>query len=115
MSEVAFAKVREATVAFAAAGALIWLTSSGALAASSEEFPRPTALEAPIRFWRAIFAGYSTDQVIVHDADDLTRIYQVLDFRAAGRSEAARDRLREVETERELARVRRTLLALAAD
>jgi membrane-bound lytic murein transglycosylase D len=115
MPEAAFARVRKATAALAVAGALTCATSSGALAASPEDFPRPAVLEAPIRFWRAIFAGYSTDQVVVHDADDLTRIYKVLDFRAAGSSEAARDRLREVATKRELARVRRTLVALATD
>ena len=115
MLEAALAKARKATTVLAAAGALLCATSSGALAGSPADFPRPTALEAAIRFWRAIFAEYSTDQVVVHDADDLTRIYKVLDFRAAGRSEAVRDRLREVGTKRELARVRRTLLALAGN
>ena len=46
-----------------------------------DAFPRPAELEAPIRFWKAIFTQYSTHQVVVHDALHLDKVYTVLDFR----------------------------------
>jgi membrane-bound lytic murein transglycosylase D len=80
-------------------------------------FPRPAALEPQIRFWKAVFTEYSTQQVVLHDALYLDKIYKVLDFRpeiADGMSLATADRLRATETDVELARIRATLLRLDA-
>ena len=78
-------------------------------------FPRPAALEPQIRFWRSIFTQYSTHQVVLHDAVDLDKIYEVLDFRPylrEGMSEVEVERLRRIETDVELERVRARLLRL---
>ena len=99
----------------AMASALVCRAAQGPPASSTEAFPRPASLEAAIRFWRAIFAEYSTEQVVIHDADDLERIYEVLDFRNASQKDVVRDRLREAATDRELARVRTALVSLAAE
>lgn len=48
----------------------------------ADTFPRPPELETPIRFWRDIFATYSRNQVVLHDAVDLNKVYKVLDFRS---------------------------------
>src|SRR5919197_5478129 len=75
-------------------------------------FPRPAALEPQIRFWRSIFTQYSSHQVVLHDAVDLDKIYEVLDFRPYlrdGMSEVEVERLRRIETDFELERVRARL------
>jgi membrane-bound lytic murein transglycosylase D len=80
-------------------------------------FPRPEALEPQIRFWKAVFTEYSTNQVVLHDALHLDKVYKVLDFRpqlADGMSAGEVDRLRAIETDVEMARLRATLLRLDA-
>jgi membrane-bound lytic murein transglycosylase D len=94
------------------------LALAGAPAARADEsgaFPRPAQLEAQVRFWRKIFAEYSTHQVVLHDALDLNKVYGVLDFRQHvddGMSDADLDHLQRVETDIELERVRTILLRL---
>ncbi len=78
-------------------------------------FPRPAELEPQVRFWRSVFAEYSTHQVVLHDALDLDKVYKVLDFRHyldEGMSDAEVDRLQRIETDLELEQVRATLLRL---
>jgi membrane-bound lytic murein transglycosylase D len=80
-------------------------------------FPRPAALEPQIAFWHAIFAEYSSHQVVLHDAVRLDKVYKVLDFRPhvdAGMSEGELAALERIETDLELDRVRATLLRLHA-
>ena len=81
----------------------------------SRFFPRPATMEAQIRFWRSVFATYSVNQVVLHDALHLDKVYKVLDFRRyldEGMSEREVDELRRIETDLELARIRATLLRL---
>jgi membrane-bound lytic murein transglycosylase D len=40
--------------------------------------PRPRALEPNVRFWVDVFTHYSERDFIIHDRDDVTRVYQVL-------------------------------------
>jgi membrane-bound lytic murein transglycosylase D len=80
-------------------------------------FPRPASLESPIAFWRAIFAEYSTHQVVLHDAWYLDKVYKVLDYRrhlAEGLSLAEVERIQRIDTDLEMERVRATLLRLHA-
>jgi membrane-bound lytic murein transglycosylase D len=49
-------------------------------------FPRYKILEPNVAFWAKVFSEYSEDQSVVHSIDDLTKVFEVLDFRA----EAAR-------------------------
>src|SRR5262245_14731877 len=84
-------------------------------APASQLFPHPAALEPQVRFWRTIFAEYSTHQVVVHDALYLDKVYKVLDFRpylddGVGSGEV--ERIQRIETDLETERVRATLLRL---
>jgi peptidoglycan lytic transglycosylase D len=84
-------------------------------ASDARLFPRPASLEPQIRFWKNIFTKYSEHQVLVHDAYDLDKVYAVLDFRPAfddGMSAGEVDRIRHVDTELAVERVRATLLRL---
>ncbi len=47
-------------------------------------FPRPASIEPNIKFWVDVFSSYSIRDFIVHDKDDLTRIYQVLHIPGEG-------------------------------
>jgi membrane-bound lytic murein transglycosylase D len=81
----------------------------------SRLFPRPATMETQIRFWRSVFATYTVNQVVLHDALHLDKIYKVLDFRRyveEGMAESEVDDLRRIETDLELARIRATLLRL---
>ncbi len=80
-------------------------------------FPRPATLEPQVRFWRGIFAEYSTHQVVLHDALHLDKVYKVLDFRsylADGMSPGQVERMQRIDTDLELERIRATLLRLHA-
>lgn len=80
-------------------------------------FPLPKELVPNVNFWTDIFANHTKSQVVIHDEWYLNRVYVVLDFsaletsmlsdveRAERRREAVRD---------ELAKLKTTLLALAA-
>ena len=81
----------------------------------SRVFPRPPGLEPQIRFWRSVFATYSINQVVLHDALHLDKVYKVLDFQKyvdEGMSESEVDDLRRIETDLEMAHLRATLLRL---
>jgi membrane-bound lytic murein transglycosylase D len=51
-----------------------------ALGWSPEAFDIPRGLEAQVQFWRQIYSRYSTDQGVLHDPEDITCIYQEIDF-----------------------------------
>ena len=83
--------------------------------ARATEFPRPASLEPAIRFWVSIFAEYSRDQVVVHHAVELDKVYRVLDFRrdrARGLTDAAIDTIRKTETRRAVGEVKAILTRL---
>jgi membrane-bound lytic murein transglycosylase D len=42
------------------------------------EFPRPASIEPNIKFWVDVFSAYSVRDFVVHDKDDVWKIYQVL-------------------------------------
>ncbi|MBI2083383.1 MAG: transglycosylase SLT domain-containing protein [Deltaproteobacteria bacterium] len=48
---------------------------------TSADFSVPAALEAAVDFWRKIYAVYDSDQVVLHDAEDLSVIYGVIDLK----------------------------------
>src|SRR5581483_8048209 len=80
-------------------------------------FPRPAALEPQFRFCRAVFAEYSSHQIVLHDAVYLDKIYKVLDFRPQrddGMDLGELARLERIQTDLEMDRIRPTLLRLHA-
>lgn len=52
----------------------------GSLGWDPEVFKVPTALSARVAFWKEIYAKYTTDQGVLHDIDDITIVYEALDF-----------------------------------
>ncbi|HYD47204.1 MAG TPA: transglycosylase SLT domain-containing protein [Terriglobales bacterium] len=72
-------------------------------------------LRPEIDFWKAIFANYSSEQVVFHDRDDLTRIYSALDFSGlaeAGLSDLQIEIRRREAVQQEAERLRALLLDL---
>jgi membrane-bound lytic murein transglycosylase D len=57
------------------------LIGSGSAAAATADFPVAAALRAPVAFWKKIFGVYSEHQIVIHDAEHLSRVYSVLDYR----------------------------------
>ena len=50
-----------------------------AVRAAEEPFPLYPAIESNVRFWEKVFAEYSLSQGILHDRDDLSIIYAVVE------------------------------------
>ena len=100
-------------------GALLAIAvlASAAPVAASKDFPEPAALRTQVKFWKKIFADYSKHQIVVHDTENLARVYSVLDFRAraaAGESELVLDILKKQAIDKERERIRGVLLRLDA-
>ena len=49
------------------------------LFAAPEDFPRPEGLRTQIEFWKKVFTEYSENQVVIHDALYLDKIYSTVD------------------------------------
>lgn len=45
-----------------------------------ELFPYPASIVPQVEFWEKIFTRYNSSQVLIHDAWQLDRIYEVVDF-----------------------------------
>lgn len=55
---------------------------STAIAGTQVPFPQPDYLQPRVEFWVRIFSQYSSHDFVIHDSDDVWRIYQV--FHVAG-------------------------------
>jgi soluble lytic murein transglycosylase-like protein len=74
-----------------AAGALLAATlvlggtfNSRAWAGTELPFPRPAAIEPNVEFWVDVFTSYTYRDFIIHDRDDVWKVYQVLHLPGAG-------------------------------
>lgn len=116
-------RVSRAAAAWAVVGAMLTAgVCHGQVPAASDggigtaELPAPAALRPQVEFWKAVFTRYSKDEIVLHDPEDLTRVYAVLDLRGAvpeGIDEAARERRSSDAIDAEKQRIRRILLRLA--
>jgi len=63
---------------------LCWLLGSFCLTVTNtlaaEQFPLYPCINANVKFWEEVYSRYSTRQGILHDIDDLSRIYAVIDL-----------------------------------
>jgi hypothetical protein len=57
---------------------LISAPRSRAFAGSELPFPTPNAIEPNVKFWVDVFATYGTRDFIIHDRDQVDRVYQVM-------------------------------------
>ena len=83
--------LRVATITLAIVAAVVFGNRSRTAFAGSEVllrrgnvFPRPASLEPNIRFWVDVFSAYGERDFIIHDRDNLWRIYQVLHLPGEG-------------------------------
>ena len=97
-------------------GALLDVTPVRALAPDeSSPVPVPPGLKTQVRFWKDVFATYSTREVVIHDTEHLNRVYAVVDFRPlaeSGLSDAEIAAYAKTKVEREKERVRAILVRL---
>ncbi len=63
---------------------IVLLVSSGARAGTQLPFSRPVALEPNISFWVKVFTEYSERDFVVHDRDQIWRVYQVFHLPGSG-------------------------------
>jgi len=73
---------------------------------AAENFPLYPSIKANVKFWEDIYSRYTTRQGVIHDTDNLNRVYSVVDLvdwettNAAqinsDRVKAAKDRVREI-------------------
>lgn len=57
---------------------LLCANHSPAFAGSGLPFPRPAVIEPNVKFWVDVFATYGERDFIVHDRDQVDRVYQVM-------------------------------------
>ncbi len=82
--------------------ALVGITPASArppLGHRSTEFPVPEVIRPNIEFWKQIYAHYSVNQVVIHDAEDLSILYEVIDLRRLfpGQNVSERKQWRKIE------------------
>ncbi len=73
-------------------GAILWLVMVALIASSLRQahastissFPCPPALKPNVRFWVKVFTVYGERDFIVHDGDNVSRVYQVLRLPGSG-------------------------------
>ena len=46
----------------------------------ADPFPHPEELESSIEFWKKVYTVYTTKEGIIHDSEDLTIIYEVINL-----------------------------------
>ncbi len=71
---------RSAFVLFVALFVLLSFSSFSHSHPRLNPFKTPNGLESKVNFWINVYTKYTTDQVIIHDADNLDIIYEVVDF-----------------------------------
>lgn len=63
---------------------LFWFFSSFCVSISvspaTEQFPLYPCIKANVKFWEDVYSRYSTQQGLLHDSDNLSRVYMVVDL-----------------------------------
>ena len=49
-------------------------------AATNKEFPLYPAIKNNVRFWEKIYSTYSLNQAVIHDSNDLSKVYSVINL-----------------------------------
>ncbi len=94
------------------------LNTSHSVTPVSVAFEITPELEPIVSFWRDIYAVYTTHQVVLHDTEDLSIRYSVLDFTELDNrpiSDAEKKSIRETEINQEMEKVRAHLSPEAAE
>ena len=59
-------------------------------AQAAEKFPLYPCIQASVTFWENIYSRYTTRQGVLHDSEDLSRVYTVVDLEDWQQTDAAR-------------------------
>lgn len=105
---------KHTVVSFVVAAVVLIFTGRLGFAA---EIPVLEGLRPEINFWKAIFATYTTKQVVFHDPEDLSRVYSALDFadlESSGLSKVEIAQRRREAVDQEVERLRNLFLELYA-
>ncbi|MDX1660780.1 MAG: transglycosylase SLT domain-containing protein [Gemmatimonadota bacterium] len=79
---------------------------------AQEAFPLPAGLEPAVEFWKNVYATWSNDEVVFHDRDDLSIVYEKIWQKKSETREEYREN--DAAQERIVEKYRRILLDLAA-
>ena len=93
----------------AAVAAVLVLAAAARPVAGEELLPKPPSLEPAVRFWTRVYTEVDTSQGLLHDAENLDVVYEVIDV---PKSLSGREREGRVEQER--TRIRAALRTLAS-
>lgn len=66
------------------------LGPAATLVQAGENFPLYPCLRTNVKFWEDVYSRYTTNQGILHDTDDLSRVYAVIDLVDWETTDAAR-------------------------
>lgn len=61
------------------AGTCLTVIQGFGLSINEDVFPIPENLKSNIQFWIKVYTLYTSDQLIIHDSEELDRIYRVVD------------------------------------
>jgi membrane-bound lytic murein transglycosylase D len=87
---------RPVTIAYANDPASAAPVFSGSTRDKRNPFETTPELRPMVEFWKKIYSQYTTHQVVLHDKDDLSIIYEVVDLDSGGRK-PVRERKRKIE------------------
>lgn len=73
---------------------LLLIFGTGTVALAEDPFPLPRGLKPAVNFWVSIFTKYSKNQAIVHDAEHLDIIYDVMSLTSRSNTKGKRRRWR---------------------
>ena len=81
---------RKSRLALASLSFLFWIGTASA----KDPFPVYKGLEDAVEFWVGVFTKYSRSQAIIHDAEQLSLVYDVVDLRGGSGRKGERIRWR---------------------
>ncbi|OQX84799.1 hypothetical protein B6D60_08740 [candidate division KSB1 bacterium 4484_87] len=62
---------------------LLMMTPLHASEIDQDLFPVPDVLQSNVRFWVSIYTLYDSDEIVIHDSENLSIIYEVIDLKEA--------------------------------
>ncbi|MBF0292183.1 MAG: transglycosylase SLT domain-containing protein [Nitrospinae bacterium] len=87
---------RQVTIASASDPSVASPVFNGSTRTKQNPFEPSAEIRPMVDFWKKIYTQYTTRQVVIHDKDDLTIIYEVVDLDSGGKK-PARERKRKIE------------------
>ncbi|WP_413577150.1 lytic transglycosylase domain-containing protein [Bdellovibrio sp. HCB290] len=77
----------------------IYKNQSKSLGYDSKAFAIPKGMEKQVQFWVDVYAKYTSEQGILHDSDNVEKIYQIVDLKGLKTEREKQKRIDEVKKE----------------